>query len=66
MSKGTVKWFNKDKGFGFIMPDEGGRDLYVQSGHIENQTHALDDGQRVEYETTMGRKGPEAIQVRPL
>ena len=64
--KGTVKWFNKDKGFGFISPDEGGRDLYVQSANVETPDRSLDDGQRVEYETSMGRKGPEAARVRSL
>ena len=64
MSKGTVKWYNKDKGFGFIAPDEGTRDIYVQSSNIETEDHSLDDGQRVEYEASMGRKGPEAIRVR--
>lgn len=66
MPKGTVKWFNQDKGFGFIMPDEGGRDIYVQTAHIDTPDHRLTDGQRVEYETAMGRKGPEAIKVRSL
>lgn len=64
MAKGTVKWFNKDKGFGFIMPDEGGRDIYVDVSHIETPESDLSDGQRVEYEMAMGRKGPEAIHVR--
>ena len=66
MAKGTVKWFNKEKGFGFIMPDEGGRDVYVQASHVETPDHNLSDGQRVEYETAVGRKGPEAVQVRGL
>lgn len=66
MPTGTVKWFNKDKGFGFIMPDGGGRDIYVQTSHVETPDHDLQDGQRVEFESTVGRKGPEAIQVRPL
>lgn len=66
MAKGTVKWFNRDKGFGFIMPDEGGRDVYVQASNIETPDHNLSDGQRVEYETAVGRKGPEAVQVRGL
>jgi CspA family cold shock protein len=64
MSKGTVKWFNQDKGFGFIAPDEGGRDLYVQSANVETLDKMLSDGQRVEYEISMGRKGPEATQVK--
>ncbi len=66
MPKGTVKWYNKDKGFGFIMPDEGGRDLYVQNAHVDTPDNSLADGQRVEYEITTGRKGPEAIHVRPV
>lgn len=66
MPNGTVKWFNKDKGFGFIMPDEGGRDIYVQGSNIENPDQNLMDGQRVEYEMTLGRKGPEAIHVKSI
>jgi CspA family cold shock protein len=66
MPRGTVKWYNKDKGFGFIAPDEGTRDVYVQSTNIETPDHTLDDGQRVEYENSLGRKGPEAIRVRTL
>ena len=66
MAKGTVKWYNKDKGFGFIAPDEGTRDIYVQSANIDTPDHTLDDGQRVEYENSMGRKGPEAIRVRTM
>jgi len=65
-SKGTVKWFNKDKGFGFIAPDSGGRDLYVQTANINTPSQTLDDGQRVEYEMTLGRKGPEATRVVSL
>ena len=64
MPNGTVKWFNKDKGFGFIMPDEGGRDIYVQVTNVETPDKNLADGQRVEYESTIGRKGPEAIHVK--
>jgi len=66
MHRGTIRWYNKEKGFGFIIPDDGGKDLYVQSSHIETSDHDLTDFQRVEYETTVGRKGPEAINVRPL
>ena len=66
MPKGTIKLFDRDKGFGFIMPDEEGRDIYVQSANIETPDHNLDTGQRVEYEITTGRKGPEAIHVKVL
>lgn len=66
MAKGTVKWFNKDKGFGFILPDEGGRDVYVHVNNLDAADHVLADGQRVEYEMGMGRKGPEAIKVKPI
>ena len=66
MSKGTVKWYNKDKGFGFIMPDDGGRDIYVQTMNVETPDQNLADGQRVEYELTMGRKGPEATKVKAI
>lgn len=61
---GTVKWFNKDKGFGFIKPDDGGKDIYVHASRIEATD--LSDGQRVEFEVTMGRKGPEAINVKSI
>lgn len=64
--KGTIRWFNKEQGFGFITPDDGGRDVYVQTANIETEDHDLLDGQRVEFEITLGRKGPEATQVHPL
>jgi cold shock protein len=66
MPRGIIRWYNKDKGFGFIIPDEGGKDVYVQSSNIETSDHDLTDFQRVEYDTTLGRKGPEAIHVRPI
>ncbi|MES2272584.1 MAG: cold shock domain-containing protein [Chlamydiota bacterium] len=66
MPKGTIKWFNKEKGFGFIAPDEGGRDVYVQSSNVETPNQMLDDGQRVEFELTLGRKGPEATHVHSI
>lgn len=62
---GTVKWFNEDKGFGFIAPDDGGRDIYVQASNIEAPHDSLSDGQRVEFEVVLGRKGPEAVKVKP-
>ena len=64
MIHGTVRWFNQDKGMGFIAPDDGGRDLYVQIAHVETPDGTLSDGQRVEFEVATGRKGPEAIHVK--
>jgi CspA family cold shock protein len=66
MAKGTIKWYNKDKGFGFITPDEGGRDIYLLTSNVDTPDQYLADGQRVEYELTIGRKGPEAVHVRPI
>ncbi len=66
MSKGTVKWFNADKGFGFISPDDGTRDVYMQSANIDTSDHMIQDGQRVEFEMSLGRKGPEAVNIRPV
>jgi CspA family cold shock protein len=66
MPRGIIRWYNKEQGFGFIIPDEGGKDVYVQSSNIQTPDHDLTDFQRVEYETALGRKGPEAIRVRPL
>ena len=66
MASGTVKWFNDQKGFGFIKPDEGDRDLFVHHSNIEiNGYRSLEEGQRVEFEMGEGRKGPEAVHVRP-
>jgi CspA family cold shock protein len=66
MATGTLKWFNREKGYGYIMPDNGERDIYVQLSNIETPDNYLVDGQRVEYELAMGRKGPEAIKVKPI
>lgn len=66
MSSGTVKWFNEQKGFGFIKPDEGGKDLFVHHSNIlVDGYRTLQENQRVEYEEAQGRKGPEATQVKP-
>jgi CspA family cold shock protein len=68
MSKGTVKWFNADKGFGFITPAEGGNDLFVHYSEIQSDGGfaTLNDGQEVEYEVGQGQKGPCANKVVPL
>ena len=67
MPEGTVKWFNADKGFGFIAPAEGGDDLFVHFSEIQVQGYkTLDEGQRVSFEVGEGRKGPQAQQVTPL
>jgi len=65
MASGTVKWFNHEKGFGFITPDETGRDLFVHQSQVEGGG-ALDDGVKVEYESQESEKGPRAINVRPV
>ena len=67
MSKGTVKWFNASKGFGFITPDEGGEDLFVHHSEIKTQGYAtLDEGQKVEFQIGQGKKGPCATGVTPV
>ena len=67
MATGTVKWFNDDKGFGFITPDEGGKDLFVHHTGIEGQGfRSLSEGARVSFEAVAGDKGPKAVNVQPL
>ena len=66
MSKGTVKWFNSGKGFGFITPDEGGEDLFVHHSEIKVDGYAtLDEGQKVQFVVSQGKKGPCATNVTP-
>jgi len=63
MSKGTVKWFNNQKGYGFIL-DEAGKDIFVHySGLVMDGYKTLEEGQAVEFELTEGAKGPQAINV---
>jgi CspA family cold shock protein len=65
MAQGTVKWFNGEKGFGFIAPDDGSKDVFVHYSAISgNGYKSLDENQRVEYDTTNGPKGPQAENVR--
>jgi CspA family cold shock protein len=67
MTVGTVKWFNAEKGFGFITPDGGGEDLFVHHSAIQTQGYReLSEGQRVEFEATQGQKGMQASNVRPV
>ena len=65
-SKGTLKFFNTQKGYGFITPDDGGKDLFVHTSNIEDGGANLREGQRVEYVQGSGRKGPEATEVRAI
>ncbi len=67
MATGTVKWFSDQKGYGFIKPDDGGKDLFVHYSNVDGDGFkTLQEDQKVEYEATQGQKGPEATQVRPL
>ncbi|MCM8531931.1 MAG: cold-shock protein [Lentisphaeraceae bacterium] len=66
MSLGTVKWFNADKGFGFITPENGNKDLFVHHSEIQvNGFATLEEGQQVEFEIGEGHKGPCAKNVIP-
>jgi len=65
--KGKVKWFNADKGFGFITPDDGSTDVFAHFSAIEGRGYrSLNEGQEVEYEVKDGPKGPQAAEIRAL
>jgi CspA family cold shock protein len=65
VARGTVKWFNSEKGFGFIQQDDGGADVFVHYSAIASGGYReLTEGQKVEYEVTQGQKGPQAENVR--
>ncbi len=67
MAQGTVKWFNAEKGFGFIAPDDGTADVFVQYSAIDMGGYrSLDEGQKVQYTTKQGPKGLQADQVRAV
>ena len=64
MAKGTVKWFNNSKGYGFITPEDGGKDVFVHHNAIQGEGYkSLDEGQTVEFDVQQGQKGPEAVNV---
>lgn len=67
MPQGTVKWFNAEKGYGFITPDGGGADLFVHHSAIQMQGFkSLDEQQRVSFEVGQGQKGPQATNVQKI
>ena len=67
MATGTVKWFSDEKGFGFITPDDQGKDLFVHHSSIQADGYrSLAEGAKVSYEPEQGQKGPQAQNVRPL
>ncbi len=67
METGTVKWFNAEKGFGFIMPDSGGKDLFAHFSEIQGSGYkTLEENQRVSFVAGQGPKGPQATKITPL
>ncbi|MDO8107043.1 cold-shock protein [Isoptericola sp. b441] len=67
MATGTVKWFNAEKGYGFISPDDGGADVFAHFSAITGDGYrSLEENQKVEFDTTQGQKGPQAANIRAL
>ena len=67
MSEGVVKWFSAEKGYGFVTPDDGGKDLFVHHTEIQGSGYkSLDEGQKVSFEAGEGPKGPQAVKVTLL
>lgn len=67
MAEGTVKWFNDEKGFGFISPEDGSKDLFVHQSAIQGQGfRSLEEGAKVSYDAEEGDKGPRAANVRAV
>ena len=67
MPQGTVKWFNAEKGFGFIAPEDGSADVFVHYTEIQGSGfRTLEENQRVEFEITAGQKGPQASNIRAV
>lgn len=67
MATGIVKWFNGDKGYGFITPDDGSADVFAHFSAIQSSGYrSLEENQRVEFDITQGQKGPQAENIRPL
>lgn len=67
MSKGKIKWFNDQKGYGFVTPEDGSQDLFVHYQDIQGEGFkTLAEGQEVEYEVTESQKGPKAINIRKI
>ena len=67
MTSGIVKWFNGEKGYGFITPDDGSADVFAHFSAIQTSGYrSLEENQRVEFDVTQGQKGPQAENIRPL
>ena len=67
MAQGTVKWFNAEKGFGFIAPEDGSPDVFAHYSAIQSSGYrSLEENQKVEFDITQGPRGPQAENIRPL